>query len=136
MVQGTAMGSGVPARATARTDGVHTATVLAALTRGLVDAAVTLGFVEGELLSRAGLDARELADPDARVPIALHQAPFSALVDDVRRARALALLADPALSGSEVGLLLGYAETAAFFRAFRRWTGTTPGRFRAGTRAP
>jgi hypothetical protein len=29
------------------------------------------------------------------------------------------------------GLVLGYAEPSTFFRAFRRWTGTTPRRFRS-----
>jgi AraC-like DNA-binding protein len=77
---------------------------------------------------RLGLSTRTL-----QRRLSEERAPFSTLVDDVRRARALALLRDPALSGSEVGLLLGYAETAAFFRAFRRWTGTTPERFRSSS---
>ncbi|MFO0617883.1 MAG: AraC family transcriptional regulator ligand-binding domain-containing protein [Polyangiaceae bacterium] len=38
------------------------------------------------------------------------------------------------LSIAEVGALLGYADKAAFYRAFRRWTGTTP--HEARTRMP
>jgi len=60
---------------------------------------------------------RRLADEDTS---------FAALVDDARRTRALLLLEDPALSASEIAFLLGYAEPGAFFRAFRRWTGSTP----------
>lgn len=56
---------------------------------------------------------------------------FAALLDDARRERALLLLDDRRLSGSEIAFLLGYAEPAAFFRAFRRWTGETPQRWRA-----
>jgi AraC-like DNA-binding protein len=51
---------------------------------------------------------------------------FAALVDEARHARALVLLADRSLSAGEVAFLLGYAEPAAFFRAFKRWTGETP----------
>jgi AraC-like DNA-binding protein len=55
---------------------------------------------------------------------------FATLVDDARRARALLLLEDPALSMGEIAFLLGYSEPSAFFRAFRRWTGDTPRAFR------
>jgi AraC-like DNA-binding protein len=44
-------------------------------------------------------------------------------------------LRDPTRSVGEVAWLLGYAEPSAFHRAFRRWTGTTPARFRGGGRA-
>lgn len=55
---------------------------------------------------------------------------FAALVDEARHARALLLLTDRSLSASEVAFLLGYGEPAAFFRAFKRWTGETPQRWR------
>lgn len=58
--------------------------------------------------------------------LADHGATFAALVDDARRERAILLLGDRRLSASEVAFLLGYAEPAAFFRAFKRWTGATP----------
>jgi AraC-like DNA-binding protein len=51
---------------------------------------------------------------------------FATLVDAARRERALLLLEDRTLSASEIAFLLGYAEPAAFFRAFRRWSGVTP----------
>jgi len=38
----------------------------------------------------------------------------------------LLLLEDRGLSCSEVALLLGFTETGPFFRAFKRWMGTTP----------
>lgn len=46
---------------------------------------------------------------------------FRALVDDVRRHRAEALLEPGTLSLSEVALLLGFSELSAFSRAHRRW---------------
>ena len=36
------------------------------------------------------------------------------------------LLKDPALSVTEIGYLLGYSGPAAFHRAYKRWTGSTP----------
>ncbi len=54
---------------------------------------------------------------------------FEALLDGVRQARAKAYL-EMQLPLLEVSYLLGYADSAAFFRAFRRWTGTTPSSWR------
>lgn len=50
---------------------------------------------------------------------------LGAILDEVRRSRATAYL-DMGLPAAEVSWLLGFSEPAAFFRAFRRWTGTTP----------
>lgn len=55
---------------------------------------------------------------------------FSALLDDVRRELALAAMADASRGLAEIGQSLGYAEPAVFWRAFRRWTGCTPGQWR------
>jgi len=55
---------------------------------------------------------------------------FRALADEVRRARADALLAEGRLSVEQIGVELGYADAAAFSHAFRRWTGVSPTQFR------
>ena len=55
---------------------------------------------------------------------------FHALADDSRRARAVALLQDPRLSVAEIAYALDYEDAANFGRAFRRWYGTSPGRYR------
>ncbi len=57
---------------------------------------------------------------------------FRELADAVRRARAEALLRDPAVALAEIAFLLGYREQSNFQHAFKRWTGRTPGEFRAG----
>ena len=55
---------------------------------------------------------------------------FSAILDDVRRQRALLLLDNRELSIGEIAGRLGYSEVPNFTRAFRKWTGTTPGAYR------
>jgi AraC-like DNA-binding protein len=57
------------------------------------------------------------------------------IVDDVRRELAAEYLANEAMAIDEVAFLLGFADTSSFFRAFRRWSGQTPARFRAAERA-
>ncbi len=55
---------------------------------------------------------------------------FSGVVEDFRREEAMRLLLQPDLPLVEVASRLGYAEQTSFTRAFRRWTGSTPGAWR------
>lgn len=55
---------------------------------------------------------------------------FARIVDDVRRALALAALADPRADIEEAALRAGFSDGTALHRAFRRWTGTTPQAYR------
>ena len=55
---------------------------------------------------------------------------FSAILEDVRRQRALLLLDHRDLSIGEIATRLGYAELPNFTRAFRKWTGQTPVAYR------
>ncbi|MES1943828.1 AraC family transcriptional regulator [Salinisphaera sp. PC39] len=59
---------------------------------------------------------------------------FRRLRDETLRRAAEDYLADPGLRLADVALLLGYSEQSAFNRAFRRWTGRTPGAYRASLR--
>ncbi|MFF0529926.1 helix-turn-helix domain-containing protein [Nocardia amikacinitolerans] len=56
---------------------------------------------------------------------------FRALVDEVRRARSEQLLGHTRLTTEQVASRLGYAESASFIRAFRRWNGCPPQEFRS-----
>ena len=55
---------------------------------------------------------------------------FSALTAQVQTERAKNFLSDRALSIAEISERLGYAEPAAFSRAFSTWTGESPGKWR------
>ena len=51
---------------------------------------------------------------------------FTALLDGVRRDAALQAVTHSTRALADIGLALGFAEPAVFWRAFRRWTGCTP----------
>lgn len=59
---------------------------------------------------------------------------FQKELDSVREALAREYLAHRELSVPEVALLVGYGESSAFHRAFKRWTQTTPHRYRQSLR--
>jgi AraC-like DNA-binding protein len=55
---------------------------------------------------------------------------FREVADEVRCQLAEEYLADPKVSVAEVAFLLGFSDQTSFNRAFRRWTGESPGRWR------
>jgi AraC-like DNA-binding protein len=55
---------------------------------------------------------------------------FSALLDDIRRDLAKRYLSETDFRLEQVAYLVGYSEPAALVRAFKRWTGTTPIKYR------
>lgn len=62
--------------------------------------------------------------------IEAHGTSFQTLLDELRRDRALFLLERDASSVESVAAELGYADTANFRRAFKRWMGQTPSEWR------
>ena len=63
-------------------------------------------------------------------------ASYRVILDDLRRDLAIGLLGDARLSIADVAAALGFAETSAFHRAFRKWTGARPGEYRPAGRLP
>ncbi|MBN1210232.1 MAG: AraC family transcriptional regulator [Myxococcaceae bacterium] len=55
---------------------------------------------------------------------------YQEVVDEARRELALRHLLNKDLKVIEVAFLLGFSEVSTFYRAFRRWTGTTPAAYR------
>ncbi|MBO9644000.1 MAG: AraC family transcriptional regulator [Pseudacidovorax sp.] len=55
---------------------------------------------------------------------------FTALVEEMRRELATYYLRQSSVPLSEVALMLGYSESSAFSRAFRRWFGSSPRQWR------
>ena len=52
------------------------------------------------------------------------------LVEQIRRELAMRYLKEPDMAICEVAYLTGFSEPSSFHRAFKRWTGVTPGEFR------
>ena len=55
---------------------------------------------------------------------------FGEILDRLRSRIALRYLEDRRMSLQQIAWLLGYSEIGAFNHAFKRWTGTSPGRAR------
>lgn len=55
---------------------------------------------------------------------------FNQLVDETRQQLVLNYLRDPALELAEIAFLVGFSEPGSLARAFRRWTGQSPGEYR------
>lgn len=60
---------------------------------------------------------------------------FQLIKDDLRRDQAMALLRQSSLGLQAVALQVGFREATVFIKAFRQWTGTTPGDYRARLKA-
>jgi AraC-like DNA-binding protein len=63
--------------------------------------------------------------------LAEEESSFAAVLDDVREGIARQALTETELSLWDIAVRLHYSDLSAFVRAFRRWTGTTPAKFRA-----
>lgn len=61
---------------------------------------------------------------------------FQEIKDDLRRDHAMALLREGGDSVQAVAQAVGFREATVFIKAFRQWTGMTPGDYRARTLRP
>lgn len=79
----------------------------------------------GEIAARLAVSPATL-----RRRLAQEATSYQQLKDAVRRDAAIAGLAEGREPIAELATRLGFSEDTAFHRAFRRWTGTTPGAYR------
>ncbi len=93
------------------------------------------GAIDGEvprlssIARKLGIGARSL-----QRKLAAAGTSYSAVVDEVRSELARDYLVQSDLGFGEIAYRLGFSEQSAFYRAFRRWTETTPRAYRNGTR--
>lgn len=88
-------------------------------------------------VSRAMPSAEQLASQlnmsvtTLRRQLARDGASYQKLKDDCRMEAAIHYLSCLELSNSDIAEKLGFDEPSAFFRSFKKWTGQTPGEYRA-----
>lgn len=88
--------------------------------------AVSLDVVAGQLAITPRTLQRRLSDQGTS---------FKSLLDEVRKGLALTYIAQPFIDLAELGYLLGFSDQTAFQRAFKKWTGTTPGKYKKALQA-
>lgn len=99
-----------------------------------------------DTLEEAILEGRSVALPDAAGAMGMGPRTlqrrlrqdgltFRTVVEQARTARARDMLAEPGMVLAQIAFRLGFSQTSAFHRAFRRHTGTTPGAFRRALEA-
>jgi AraC-like DNA-binding protein len=88
------------------------------------------GFPGFEMIS----SALNMSAPTLRRRLKREGTTFQQLKDDARCEAAKLCLNRHELSINEVALQMGFTDPSAFHRSFKKWTGQTPGQFRAGLR--
>lgn len=108
----------------------ETANLTERVRRLLRTALLTSGTSFGDLSGLLQMNRRTLARR-----LEAEGTSFKKLSDEVHFDVARHLLANTALSVTDVGVALDYSETSAFTRAFRGWAGMTPSEWRAQHKA-
>jgi AraC-like DNA-binding protein len=81
----------------------------------------TLDAVAHELCMSGRTLQRKLSDEGVR---------FSDLLDEARKELAQQYLENGRIAMTQISDILGFTDANSFFRAFRRWTGSTPRAYR------
>ena len=87
-------------------------------------------------LPQEGADLQQIAGRLALSPRTLQRRlreaglSFNQLLDETRQQLVMHYLRDPALELAEIAFLVGFSEPGSLARAFRRWTGQSPGEYR------
>jgi AraC-like DNA-binding protein len=89
----------------------------------------------GQVVMRWIAERLAMSPPTLRRRLREEDATFSGIVDDVRRDLAERKLRDARASIGEIAAALGFSNVGSFDRAFRRWSGSPPSRFRGSSDA-
>ena len=90
------------------------------------------GFPSFETIS----SALSTSAPTLRRRLKREGTTFQQIKDEARCEAAMLWLDRPELPVNEVALQMGFTDPSAFHRSFKKWTGKTPGQFRAERRRP
>lgn len=83
-------------------------------------------------LSKENISSKlQLSSRSLHYQLSKHGLSFRELVEQVRRALALRYLESGDVSVTEISYLLAFSDTSSFTRAFKRWTGVAPSKYRS-----
>ena len=100
---------------------------LVAQVRAMIGHDFSQGFPSFEVIS----SALSMSAPTLRRRLKREGTTFQQLKDQCRREAAEELLARSDISINSVALRLGFTDPSTFHRSFKKWTGNTPGEYRA-----
>ena len=98
--------------------------------RGLVENQLLSMLPSGRAQTVAVAQQLGMSERSFKRHLAREGTSFGEVLDRLRNRLALHYLEDHRISLQQIAWLLGYSEIGAFNHAFRRWTGTSPGRAR------
>lgn len=101
-----------------------------------VHALIESGLPSGEVSATALAHQLGMSVRSLNRLLAAEGTSYQKLLDALRHELAARQLSDPRTSVWEVAFELGFSDLSAFYRAFRRWTGTTPAEFRGRAGIP
>jgi AraC-like DNA-binding protein len=95
-----------------------------------VEHLIRLALLEGRPRVDWVAQKMDLSGRSLQRHLSAQNATFEAVTDRVLARHSMTLLEQREMPITELALQLGYADPSHFVRAFRRWTGQTPGEFR------
>lgn len=96
-----------------------------------VKSAIFENLPEGHLTDKTVAEVLHMSPRTLQRKLAAEDTSFRNLVEEIRRELAEAYLADDKFSIIEISYLLGFSDKSSFYRAFKRWTSSTPQEFRS-----
>jgi AraC-like DNA-binding protein len=84
----------------------------------------------GDLSIDSVSDALHVTPRTLRRRLSVKDTSFKQLLTDVRQDLATQYIQDRTLTLTEISFMLGFSEASSFSRAFRNWTGKSPGEMR------
>lgn len=94
-----------------------------------VERAIARDLTRGSHIEKIAADLN-MSSRTLRRRLTEHALTFETLLEQVRQARTLSLLANPEMSIERITEEVGYSDVRSFRRAFKRWTGMSPTAFR------
>ena len=100
-----------------------------------VERAISRDLTRGSHLEKIAGDLN-MSGRTLRRRLTEHALTFEALLEQVRQARTMSLLANPDMSIERITEEVGYSDVRSFRRAFKRWTGQSPSAYRGEAQIP